>query len=76
VDPPFDQNAFNFNQVMPEEVLERFVNNSDDMMIINSSPLTYGHSLFVPQVAQNISQKITLYGLEMLIGIMHHNPHP
>lgn len=60
---------------MPEEVIERFVN-SDDILIVNSSPLTYGHSLLVPQVAQNISQKITLYGLEMLIGIMHHNPHP
>lgn len=61
---------------MPEEVLERLDVDSDDLFLVNASPLTYGHSLFVPQVTQNISQKITLYGLQKLIGIMHRNPNP
>ena len=38
----------------------------DTLLAINTSPLEFGSSLLVPRVTQNIPQRITLHGLELL----------
>ena len=54
---PFDASAFNFLKIRPEETLSKMeyeeeVEKSDmeNLLIINVSPLEFGHSLVVPDV--------------------------
>ena len=54
---PFNENAFNFLKIRPAETLAKMVYEDDadsrekeNLLIINVSPLEYGHSLFVPDV--------------------------
>ena len=76
VNVPFDPALFNFNKVPSKEVLfkPRCLNNEEDsadhLLIINVSPVEFGSSLLVPSVSQNIRQKVTLEGLELLINLM------
>ena len=42
----------------------------DNVVIINVSPLEFGNSLLVPNVTANNPQKITLEGLDLLLGVM------
>jgi len=78
VNVPFDPTQFNFNKVPCKEVLfkPRCLNNelneedADHLLIINVSPVEFGSSLLVPSVSQNVRQKVTLEGLELLINLM------
>ncbi|CAM6116459.1 unnamed protein product [Calypogeia fissa] len=71
---PFDPNKFNFTKVGQEEVLFRFEESADgvidyfdnapvegsspNVLVINVSPIEYGHILLVPRVMDCIPQRI------------------
>lgn len=75
VNVPFDPDQFNFNAVPPKEILMKIGRItdgpvSDNVLVINISPLEFGNCLLVPNLSQNIRQKITLQGLELMINVM------
>ena len=73
VNAAFDPKLFNFNKVSSQEILMKLENGShgcDNVVIINVSPFEFGSCLLVPSVSQNIRQKITPEGLELLINLM------
>jgi len=84
INVPFDPSQFNFNKVHSNEVLlrPRYLMNNDEppdegkvseddhSLVINASPVEFGSSLLVPSVSQNIRQKVTLEGLNLLINLM------
>eukprot|EP00271_Cylindrocystis_brebissonii_P018266 TRINITY_DN509_c0_g1_i3.p1 TRINITY_DN509_c0_g1~~TRINITY_DN509_c0_g1_i3.p1 ORF type:complete len:477 (-),score=91.16 TRINITY_DN509_c0_g1_i3:1215-2645(-) len=79
----FDPKKFNFTKVGKEEVLFRFeesehgysgyeedaiVNDSPNVVVINVSPIEYGHVLLVPRVCDYLPQRIQL---DTLLLAMH-----
>ncbi|XP_032789201.1 GDP-D-glucose phosphorylase 1 [Daphnia magna] len=74
VNQAFDPLQFNFNQIHGREVVmgpgELLLDSDDEIdtfLIINLSPLEFGSCLLVPKVSQNIPQRMTLNGLELLL---------
>lgn len=75
VDQPFDDCKFNFCKAMQKEVLFAFeesqhgcggefeeafvVSGSPNLVVINVSPIEYGHVLLVPRVLDNLPQLVT-----------------
>lgn len=64
---PFDSEQFNFNKIQPGEVLFRLrrepgvpcVPQQEDILVmINISPLEWGHVLLVPEPAQGLPQRL------------------
>ena len=55
-DRPFDEMKFNFLKVAPNEVL---VDMAPHRVLVNASPLTFGHFLFCPFIEQKMNQKLT-----------------
>lgn len=64
---PFDSEQFNFNKIQPGEVLFRLrqepglpgvVQQEDILVVINVSPLEWGHVLLVPDPAQGLPQRL------------------
>lgn len=51
----------------PGELLLDSDDEIDTFLIINLSPLEFGSCLLVPKVSQNIPQRMTLNGLELLL---------
>lgn len=74
VNQPFDPLQFNFNQIHGREVImgpnELLLDTEDEIdtfLVINMSPIEFGSCLLVPHVSQNIPQRMTLNGLELLL---------
>lgn len=64
---PFDPEQFNFNKIRPGEVLFRLhrepglpdvLQQEDILVLINVSPLEWGHVLLVPEPAQGLPQHL------------------
>lgn len=64
---PFDSEQFNFNKIQPGEVLFRLrqepsfpgvVQQEDILVVINVSPLEWGHVLLVPDPARGLPQRL------------------
>lgn len=64
---PFDPEQFNFNKIQPGEVLFRLrqepglsgvLQQEDILVVINISPLEWGHVLLVPEPAQGLPQRL------------------
>lgn len=82
---PFDPEKFNFNKVQTKEVLfqlcpkQRSVSDDQHLIIINASPLEYGHSLIVPSVNACLPQVLTeesiLLALEISLLSNHRGFH-
>lgn len=81
---PFDENTFNFNQVLPCEILFHCLDHINEntkqnkiTFLINNSPLTKYHSLICPNVSENIPQILTLnsirYVTDMILGFDDRN---
>lgn len=69
--PEFNENAFNFNKVNPEEVL--FVLKYRDTLVsflINNSPLTRNHCLICPDLEKNQSQILTEGCIEFSLDLL------
>lgn len=71
VNQPFDDSKFNFGKALQREVLFQFegsscrrasftpaavAENSPSLVMINVSPIEYGHVLLVPKVLENLNQ--------------------
>lgn len=61
----FDPEQFNFNKIRPGEVLFRLLRREPDgpkqediLVLINVSPLEWGHVLLVPEPAQGLPQRL------------------
>lgn len=78
----FDPKQFNFNKVRPGEVLFRLQRREPDgpkqediLVLINVSPLEWGHVLLVPEPAQGLPQRllpgILRAGLEAVLLSLH-----
>lgn len=78
----FDPKQFNFNKVRPGEVLFRLQRlepdgpkQEDILVLINVSPLEWGHVLLVPEPAQGLPQRllpgILRAGLEAVLLSLH-----
>ena len=49
VKQPFDPEKFNFTKVEPDKELVFETQQTEDICIINVSPIEFGHCLFLPQ---------------------------
>lgn len=78
----FDPKQFNFNKIRPGEVLFRLRRQEPDgpkqediLVLINVSPLEWGHVLLVPEPAQGLPQRllpgILRAGLEAVLLSLH-----
>lgn len=70
---PFNADEFNFNKADQNEVLVKLgesARGEDHVVIINVSPLEFGHCLLVPSVQANITQQVTFEGLSLLLKIV------
>ncbi|XP_075160427.1 GDP-D-glucose phosphorylase 1 [Haematobia irritans] len=65
LDPPFDEEQFNFKKINPQECLLTlpYTDNVNISLIINKSPLTKYHTLICPNVSEGLPQRITLQAL-------------
>lgn len=75
ISQPFDATKFNFTKVKDLEYLFEIrntsaANSSGHFLIINVSPLEYGHSLLVPSLHSCLPQIITLESLQLLIEVL------
>lgn len=71
---PFEGKRFNFNKIHEDEILFRFQpeNNpdeTDNIVIINNSPLEYGHVLMVPKVKDCLNQVLTEHCIKRAIEL-------
>ncbi|ESN91226.1 hypothetical protein HELRODRAFT_90313, partial [Helobdella robusta] len=77
---PFDDKEFNFNKVLPGEILFEFKCASKDItvskcgetdvVLINNSPLEKFHVLLIPAITQCTNQKITKELIEMCLNFI------
>ena len=73
---PFDSSAFNFGKVKSDEVLMQFLPQREDakssshQIVVNVSPLEFGHVLLVPSVTSHLPQVLTLDSLRLGIELL------
>jgi hypothetical protein len=72
---PFDATKFNFTKVKDEEYLFEIKNTSaaDSLrhfLIINVSPLEYGHSLLLPALFGCLPQVATLESIQLIVEVL------
>lgn len=76
---PYDSGKFNFNKVSPKEILfelrETSRGKENNMMIINVSPITYGHVLLVPNVKSGLPQVFTESSLRLAMEVVALSKH-
>lgn len=82
---PFDSEQFNFNKIQPGEVLFRLrrepgvpcVPQQEDILVmINISPLEWGHVLLVPEPAQGLPQRLLPGALQAGLEAVLLSTHP
>ena len=71
VDQPFDHEKFNFNLISrTKELVFEVQNYSEDICIINVSPIEFGHCLFLPEVSQCHPQALTLHAIRSALKLV------
>lgn len=84
---PFDMNKFNFTKIHKNEILFRMVKretnlkedlptitnvtNKEDLVIINNSPIEYGHVLILPDINQHSNQVLTKYAINLALDVCY-----
>ena len=91
VDQPFDDSKFNFCKALQKEALFQFeegfspkaefkessiVSSSPNLILINVSPIEYGHILLVPNVLDNLQQLMTPDALLLALKFAHEANNP
>lgn len=81
VNLPFDEKKFNFNKIHNDEILFKFQSENapeetDNVVIINVSPLEYGHVLMVPSVKACLNQVLTEKCIQRAIELILLVPDP
>ncbi|GLH09054.1 GDP-D-glucose phosphorylase 1 [Gryllus bimaculatus] len=77
---PFDHKKFNFTKINENEILFEvkrrekaeceLKSRGKDLLVINISPLEFGHSLFLPELFSCLPQVMTLYSLQRTIELV------
>ena len=68
---PFDPSSFNFTKIPNKEILFKFGNDNDnDLVIVNNSPIVWGHSLLVTQPYFNLPQEVTLHSFKKAVDLI------
>ena len=72
---PFDPATFNFSKVQSNEVLLHFAparatSACHHRVIVNVSPLEFGHVLLVPEVTSQLPQALTLESIRLGIELL------
>ncbi|KAK7794230.1 hypothetical protein R5R35_012550 [Gryllus longicercus] len=77
---PFDHKKFNFTKINENEILFEvkrrekaeceLKSSGKDLLVINISPLEFGHSLFLPELFSCLPQVMTLYSLQRTIELV------
>ena len=74
IDAPFNPDKFNFNRAGEEEILIQIVDGTEDTpphrILVNVSPLMYGHGLLVPWCEQGLPQHLTHQPIELAIKLL------
>ncbi|CAI9730145.1 Hypothetical predicted protein [Octopus vulgaris] len=80
VNQEFDPNSFNFNKIHEKEVLLLPVglhwmnhdphNKLKNKIIINVSPLEFGHCLIIPEINKCLPQAVTSFGLQLAVEFL------
>ena len=68
---PFDADRFNFMKISNEEILfDIDSGDGNNVISVNVSPITWGHSLFIPQRYQGLPQVVTSSSLKKAIELL------
>lgn len=75
ISQPFDATKFNFTKVKKEEYLFEIKNKSrtdsvGHFLIINVSPLEYGHTLLLPDLFNCLPQVVTLESIQLIVEVL------
>jgi GDP-D-glucose phosphorylase len=75
ISQPFDATKFNFTKVKKEEYLFKITKNSGTdsaghFLVINVSPLEYGHALLLPDLFGCLPQVVTLGSLQFIVEVL------
>jgi len=71
IDTQFNPNKFNFNKASDNETLLQIVDNEGThKILVNVSPLMYGHGLLVPWCEQCRPQQLTCEPIELAVKIL------
>ena len=71
IDTPFNHEKFNFNKASDNETLLQIVDNEDThKILVNVSPLMYGHGLLVPWCEQCRPQQLTCEPIELAVKLL------
>ncbi|KAF6199760.1 hypothetical protein GE061_006058 [Apolygus lucorum] len=74
---PFDEEKFNFTQISEDEIMLRCKNDdTENLIVINVSPLEHGHTLLLPQVNEKRPQVLTEEGLTFAIKVILSSSRP
>lgn len=82
---PFDPEQFNFNKIQPGEILFRLrreprvpraLQQEDVLVVINVSPLEWGHVLLVPEPARGLPQRLLPGALRAGVEAVLLSTHP
>ena len=68
---PFDPEKFNFTKVeLAKELVFETQQDSEDICIINVSPIEFGHCLFLPHIQRCLPQALTKQAIESALKLM------
>ena len=73
MDESFDQNKFNFNKVRGDEEVLAVLQDGDEQshrILVNVSPLMFGHGLLVPFAEQCLPQQLTSDAIDLAIRLL------
>ncbi|RNA26116.1 GDP-D-glucose phosphorylase 1 [Brachionus plicatilis] len=75
IKPPFDEKKFNFTKISPQEILLKLINideteRSDNLIIINNSPIEIGHCLICPKYNEKKNQVLDEYSIKLACHIL------
>ncbi|XP_065207958.1 GDP-D-glucose phosphorylase 1 [Planococcus citri] len=76
INQPFDPSTFNFNKINPDEKLcslmhkNRPNDHGKHAVLINVSPLEFGHILLVPNLKDNLPQVLTEEAIKLAVEVI------
>ena len=72
MDTKFNHQKFNFNRVSDEETLLKIIdgNNNIHRILVNVSPLMYGHGLLIPHAHKCLPQQLTHDAIQLAINLL------
>lgn len=75
MDQPFDKTKFNFTKIVGEEEVLVYLqtdNHTEERhpILVNVSPLMYGHGLLVPWVTQGLPQQLTFEAVDLALKLV------